>query len=88
MVWRGEIQVSVGVVWLRVCVSRLKTHLVLVTAVFALGEHHGLVLLAHLDAELLGRRRRGFVVLGEPVLERNLAQLTSLELCSVGMGRR
>ena len=82
---RGEI--SVGVVWRRVCSCRLKTHLVLVTAVFALGEHHGLVLLTDLDAELLGRRRRGFVVLGEPVLERHLAQLTSLELCSVvGMG--
>ena len=48
---RGEI--SVGVVTPRVCVSRLKTHLVLVTAVFALGEHHGLVLLTDLDAELL-----------------------------------
>ena len=88
VVWRGEIQVSVGVVTPRVCVSRLKTHLVLVLAVFALGEHHGLVLLTDLDAELLGRRRRGFVVLGEPVLERHLAQLTSLELCLVGMGRR
>ena len=88
VVWRGEIQVSVGVVTPRVCVSRLKTHLVLVLAVFALGEHHGLVLLTDLDAELFGRRRRGFVVLGEPVLERHLAQLTSLELCLVGMGRR
>jgi hypothetical protein len=46
------------------------------------------VLLTDLDAELFGRRRRGFVVLGEPVLERHLAQLTSLELCLVGMGRR
>ena len=88
VVWRGEIQVSVGVVTPRVCVSRLKTHLVLVLAVFALGEHHGLVLLTDLDAELFGRRRRGFVVLGEPVLERHLAQLTSLELCLVGVGRR
>ena len=45
------------------------------------------MLLANLEAELLGRRRRGLGVLGEPVLERHLAQLTSLELCACRVGK-
>mmetsp|Transcript_9933 Transcript_9933/g.43302 ORF Transcript_9933/g.43302 Transcript_9933/m.43302 type:complete len:280 (-) Transcript_9933:45-884(-) len=71
-------------------VRRVDDDLVFVFAVFTAGEDHGLVLLANLEAELLGRRRRGLGVLGEPVLERHLAQLTSLELFHIhlrGYGR-
>ena len=50
---------------------------------FAAGEDHGLVLLANLEAELLGRRRRGLGVLGEPYLNVTLLSLPALNSARV-----